>query len=58
MDVARPAFADSAFLSVLVRLRRTRRLVLGGPVPDQLRRLVEMTGVLPLFEIRDGAGPA
>ncbi|MDX2389517.1 MULTISPECIES: STAS domain-containing protein [unclassified Streptomyces] len=58
VDVARLAFADSAFLSVLVRLRRTRQLVLEGPVPDRFRRLLEMTGVLPLFEIRDGTGSA
>ncbi|MFD9451794.1 STAS domain-containing protein [Streptomyces sp. NPDC059985] len=56
VDVAGLEFADSSYLSVLVRLRRTRKLVLGGPVPDQFRRLLEMTGVLPLFEIRDSTG--
>ncbi|MFD6879704.1 MULTISPECIES: STAS domain-containing protein [unclassified Streptomyces] len=54
VDVAGLAFADSSYLSVLVRLRRTRKLVLEGPLPDQFRRLLEMTGVLPVFEIRDG----
>ncbi|MFD3720024.1 hypothetical protein [Streptomyces sp. NPDC058674] len=54
MDVAGLEFADSTVLGVLVRLRHTRNLVLGGPVPDQLRRLLKMAGVLPLFEIRDG----
>ncbi|MEU9027107.1 STAS domain-containing protein [Streptomyces sp. NPDC048383] len=58
VDVAGLTFADSAFLGVLVRLRHTRRLVLAGPVPGQLRRLLEMTGVLPLFEIRDDSTPA
>ncbi|MFD3681301.1 hypothetical protein [Streptomyces sp. NPDC058613] len=43
---------------MLVRLRHTRQLVLEGPVPSQFRRLLEMTGVLPLFEIQDGTGPA
>ncbi|MEU9032794.1 STAS domain-containing protein [Streptomyces sp. NPDC048383] len=54
VDVAGLEFADSSFLGVLVHLRNTRNLVLEGPVPSQLRRLLEMTGVLPLFEIRDG----
>ncbi|MFD6878443.1 MULTISPECIES: STAS domain-containing protein [unclassified Streptomyces] len=53
VDVAGLEFADPSFLSVLVCLRRTRKLVLEGPMPDQFRRLLEMTGVLPVFEIRD-----
>lgn len=56
LDVARVTFADSSFLSLLVRLRNTRDLVLQGPVPGQLHRLLEMTGALDLFEIRT-AGP-
>ncbi|MET9605993.1 STAS domain-containing protein [Streptomyces sp. NPDC006512] len=56
VDVARVTFADSAFLNVLIRLRNSRPLALAGPLPNQLRRLLEMTGALALFEIRDGTG--
>ncbi|MGW7315766.1 STAS domain-containing protein [Streptomyces sp. NPDC054865] len=54
VDVTGLTFADSTVLGVLIRLRHTRNLVLQGPVPSQLLRLLGMTGVLPLFEIRDG----
>lgn len=57
LDVARVEFADSSFLNVLIRLRNTRPVVLGGPLPAQLRRLLEMTGALELFEVRDGGPP-
>ncbi|WP_167739536.1 STAS domain-containing protein [Streptomyces subrutilus] len=53
VDVAGVLFADSAFLNVLIRLRNTRRLVLAGPVPHQLHRLLELTGALALFEFRE-----
>ncbi|MER5567148.1 STAS domain-containing protein [Streptomyces goshikiensis] len=53
LDVARVAFADSSFLNVLIRLRNTRPVVLAGPLPAQLRRVLEMTGALDLFEVRD-----
>ncbi|MEU9027078.1 hypothetical protein AB0D46_05995 [Streptomyces sp. NPDC048383] len=39
---------------MLIRLRLTRQPVLEGPVPSQFRRSLEMTGVLSVFEIRDG----
>ncbi|MEU9032015.1 STAS domain-containing protein [Streptomyces sp. NPDC048383] len=58
VDVAGLESADSSFLRVLVRLRRTRKLVLQGPVPRQFQRLLEMTGVLPLCEIWNGTGSA
>ncbi|MEU8779794.1 STAS domain-containing protein [Streptomyces sp. NPDC048606] len=53
LDVARVEFADSSFLNELIRLRQERELALAGPLPRQLRRLLEMTGALALFEIRD-----
>ncbi|MCX5199158.1 STAS domain-containing protein [Streptomyces sp. NBC_00249] len=56
LDVAQVAFADSAFLTTLLWVRDSRRLVLAGPLPSQLRRLLEMTKVLDLFEIRDNTG--
>ncbi|MCX5584002.1 hypothetical protein [Streptomyces erythrochromogenes] len=45
-------FADSSFLNALIRLRNTRPLTLRGPLPRQLRRMMEMTGALDLFDIR------
>ncbi|MEU9034116.1 STAS domain-containing protein [Streptomyces sp. NPDC048352] len=53
LDVSGVVFADSSFLNVLLGLRNRRPLVLEGPLPHQLHRLLEMTGVLPLFEVRD-----
>lgn len=53
LDVKNVAFADSSFLNTLIRLRNTRPLVLEGPLPDQLSRLLTLTGALGLFEMRD-----
>ncbi|MEW2417836.1 STAS domain-containing protein [Streptomyces sp. NPDC046866] len=58
LDVTGVTFADSSFLNVLIRLRNARPVVLAGPLPRQLERLLEMTGVLALFTIRDGQPPA
>ncbi|MGW6862681.1 STAS domain-containing protein [Streptomyces xanthophaeus] len=56
LDVKNVAFADSSFLNALIRLRNTRPLVLEGPLPDQLYRLLTLTGVLGMFEMSgDGA---
>ncbi|MFE5724762.1 STAS domain-containing protein [Streptomyces erythrochromogenes] len=52
LDVAWVAFADSSFLNELIRLRNTRQMVLAGPLPAQLRRMLEMTGALDLFQVR------
>ncbi|MFF3728558.1 STAS domain-containing protein [Streptomyces erythrochromogenes] len=54
LDVKNVAFADSSFLNTLIRLRNTRPLVLAGPLPAQLHRLLDMTGALALFEMREG----
>ncbi|EFL19464.1 predicted protein [Streptomyces sp. C] len=56
MDLAQVSFADSSFLNLLVHLRNTRPLVLQGPLPHQLHRVMELTGALALFEIRDCPG--
>lgn len=58
LDVARVLFADSAFLNVMIRLRNSRRMALAGPVPHQLHRLLELTGALDLFEVRDDSTQA
>ncbi|MFK0238497.1 STAS domain-containing protein [Streptomyces vinaceus] len=51
LDVKNVTFADSSFLNTLIRLRNTRSLSLAGPLPDQLHRLLDMTGTLALFEM-------
>ncbi|MFF3017342.1 STAS domain-containing protein [Streptomyces sp. NPDC057939] len=56
LDVTGVTFADSSFLNVLIRLRNTRAVELAGPLPTQLRRLLEMTGAVHLFEFRDAPG--
>ncbi|MEU6293578.1 STAS domain-containing protein [Streptomyces erythrochromogenes] len=56
LDVTQVTFGDSSFLNALIRLRNSRPLALRGPVPKQLLRVMEMTGALSLFEIRDGTG--
>ncbi|MFD3872864.1 STAS domain-containing protein [Streptomyces sp. NPDC058623] len=53
LDVKDVAFADSSFLNTMIRLRNTRPLVLEGPLPDQLHRLLTLTGALEVFEMRD-----
>ncbi|WP_371680920.1 STAS domain-containing protein [Streptomyces sp. NBC_01276] len=58
LDVSGVAFADSSFLNELIRLRNARPTALVGPLPKQLLRLLEMTGALTLFDIRDGTGSA
>lgn len=58
IDVSQVAFADSSFLNVLIRVNNSGPLVLAGPLPRQLRRLLEMTGAISLFDVRDGDAPA
>ncbi|GGU81329.1 hypothetical protein GCM10010275_15250 [Streptomyces litmocidini] len=58
LDLADVVFGDCAFLHELVRAHRgSSRLVLVGPLPAQIRRLLELTGTYPLFRITlDGDG--
>ncbi|MFG2666598.1 STAS domain-containing protein [Streptomyces sp. NPDC048387] len=58
VDVTQVTFADSSFLNALVRLRKDCPLTLQGPLPDQFRRLLEMTGAVGLFAIRRPTDPA
>ncbi|MFG2623111.1 STAS domain-containing protein [Streptomyces sp. NPDC048507] len=53
LDMRGVLFADSSFLNVLIRLRNEGPVALAGPLPSQLLRLLEMTGALALFEVRD-----
>ncbi|THA81229.1 STAS domain-containing protein [Streptomyces sp. A0592] len=57
LDVSQVAFADSSFLNVLIRANNSGPLVLADPLPRQLRRMLEMTGALPLFDLRDDDAP-
>lgn len=52
IDVTHVEFADSSLLNLLIWLRNRRRLVLGGPLPDQFQRLLEMAGLENLFDVR------
>ncbi|MFJ5811300.1 STAS domain-containing protein [Streptomyces sp. NPDC093093] len=54
LDVRGVTFADSSFLNLLLRVRGACDLVLLGPLPPQLARLLEMTGANLLFTIDDG----
>ncbi|WP_234379317.1 STAS domain-containing protein [Streptomyces sp. IGB124] len=58
VDVRQVAFGDSSFLNALIRLRNTRPLILRGPLPSQLHRMMEMTGALSLFDICDASEQA
>ncbi|MER5807833.1 STAS domain-containing protein [Streptomyces sp. NPDC002033] len=51
VDVSALTFADFSVLHQLVRLLRTGRLVLAGPLPPQLARLLEVTGTAPVFTV-------
>ncbi|MFD3699669.1 STAS domain-containing protein [Streptomyces sp. NPDC058646] len=53
LDVSRVAFADSAMLNLMLMLLRSGRLVLAGPIPVQLDRLLEITQCRPLFTTVD-----
>ncbi|WP_167367956.1 STAS domain-containing protein [Streptomyces agglomeratus] len=53
LDVSRVTFADSAMLNTLLMLLRSGRLVLAGPIPVQLDRLMEITQCRALFTTAD-----
>ncbi|MER7759662.1 STAS domain-containing protein [Streptomyces sp. NPDC097619] len=55
LDVVGLGFADSSFLNELVKWRRRGPVVLVGPLPGQLRRLLELTDTLALFDVRTPA---
>ncbi|MGW6824247.1 STAS domain-containing protein [Streptomyces sp. NPDC055005] len=51
LDVSRITFADSSMLNEMFRLRRAGDLVLVGPLPPSLARVLELTQAFPLFHI-------
>ncbi|MFF3215647.1 STAS domain-containing protein [Streptomyces sp. NPDC002886] len=54
LDVRGVTFADSSFLNLLLTVRAQCDLLLLGPLPRQLARLLEMTGANLLFAVDDG----
>ncbi|MEU9234050.1 STAS domain-containing protein [Streptomyces subrutilus] len=58
LDVSAVTFADTSMLNLMLRLLRTERLVLAGPLPAPLRRLLELTQVLELFPVADSVTAA
>jgi anti-anti-sigma factor len=58
LDMSSVTFADSSLLNVLLRVRRSRRLVLAGPLHDQLDRLLEMTGAQTILTVTDSLAAA
>ncbi|MFD3717044.1 STAS domain-containing protein [Streptomyces sp. NPDC058674] len=53
LDVSRITFADSSMLNEMFRLLRSSRLVLVGPLPHSLARVLELTQAGPLFPTTD-----
>ncbi|MGW7460662.1 STAS domain-containing protein [Streptomyces sp. NPDC054797] len=53
LDVSRVTFADSSMLNEMFRLRRNSNLVLVGPLPNSLARVLELTQALALFHVAD-----
>ncbi|MFD3336002.1 STAS domain-containing protein [Streptomyces sp. NPDC058700] len=58
LDVSQVTFADSAMLNTLLLLLRSGRLVLAGPIPVQLDRLMQITQSRNLFTTADSAEAA
>ncbi|MCY0944835.1 STAS domain-containing protein [Streptomyces antarcticus] len=54
LDVSRVTFADSSMLNTMLRLLRTSSLVLAGPLPRTLARVLELTQADRLFPTADG----
>ncbi|OKK16335.1 hypothetical protein AMK16_25705 [Streptomyces sp. CB00455] len=53
LDMAQVTFVDSYMLNLLVRAHRTGRLVLAGPLPEQVTQLLRLTGADAVFTICD-----
>ncbi|MFF3209481.1 STAS domain-containing protein [Streptomyces sp. NPDC002886] len=53
LDISGVTFADSSMLNEMFRLRRSRPLVLIGPLPHSLARVLELTQARALFHVTD-----
>ncbi|MFJ6793631.1 STAS domain-containing protein [Streptomyces sp. NPDC091268] len=58
LDVSQVGFADSSMLNQMLILLRTGRLVLAGPLPPQLGRLLDLTEARSLFTVADSVEAA
>ncbi|WP_079407421.1 STAS domain-containing protein [Streptomyces sp. 3211] len=58
LDVTQVAFADSAMLNLMMIMLRTGRLVLAGPVPPRLGRVLDLTQARELFPTAAGIDAA
>ncbi|MEU8461730.1 STAS domain-containing protein [Streptomyces sp. NPDC029003] len=58
LDVAALTYADSSFLNLMLRVLRTGRLVVAGPVPSQLARVLDLTETRSVFRIADDIASA
>ncbi|MFG2622459.1 STAS domain-containing protein [Streptomyces sp. NPDC048507] len=54
LDLRGVSFADSSFLNLLLTLRIQCDLLLWGPLPPRLTRLLKITGARELFAVEDG----
>ncbi|MFD3781732.1 STAS domain-containing protein [Streptomyces sp. NPDC058612] len=54
LDVTEVDFADSSMLNLMVRVLRTGRLVVAGPVPPRLGRPLDLTQVRAVLPTADG----
>ncbi|WP_411103014.1 STAS domain-containing protein [Streptomyces sp. cmx-4-9] len=53
LDVSRITFADSSMLNAMFRLRRASTLVLVGPLPRSLERVLQLTQARTLFDVAE-----
>ncbi|MFJ9080078.1 hypothetical protein ACIRO3_33300 [Streptomyces sp. NPDC102278] len=53
LDVTATTFADSSMLNTMLLLLRAGRLVLAGPMPTKLGRLLDITQARELFPTAD-----
>ncbi|MFD3680432.1 STAS domain-containing protein [Streptomyces sp. NPDC058613] len=53
LDISRITFADSSMLNEMFRLRRNNDLILVGPLPPSLERVLELTQARALFQVAE-----
>ncbi|MFD3544842.1 STAS domain-containing protein [Streptomyces sp. NPDC058655] len=58
LDVTGIDFADSSMLNLMIRMLRTGCLVVAGPVPPRLGRLLDLTQVRAVLPTADGIDAA
>ncbi|MEU6313141.1 STAS domain-containing protein [Streptomyces sp. NPDC047014] len=58
LDVTALTFADSSMLNLMLRVRASDRLVLAGPLPTQLTRVLDLTATREIFTLAESAEAA